>query len=331
MHTLEIQGQRLGWMAIPVESPVLKTGDDRLTQLYLYLKKRSRRFKKDLTWKGEEITLLPGDFIFGRNAVAQEIGIPATTCRDKLYKLVKLGLVSKVKDLIGASVWRFLDNPLPVDPATKEKSQSKPVCHNKPATNTPLRGLERKKNTNGKGWIHTNEEVVASSPVIRRADLSGALKRFAETANDFLRWLLEQAEKIAKLNPIGLVLHWLQTGKMNGMYADLLKSRKRQQQLKERRILKEQQQEKEREIRQKERLIELAEKRQEIESNPKELGKFAKMLEKAKRSRHAKVFLNNLTMEQVLNDPDYLELVLNLERNGLNETQVRYENQAFAV
>ena len=237
MTAIEANPTRFGWMAIPVDSPVFQTNDSKLKDLYLFLKRRSRRFIKKMIWGKDALTLEPGDFIFGRNAVAQELGVNPSTVRDKLYKLRDLGLVERLFAKGGSkgfSVWRFID-VLP--PKEASPTQDIHVMQSEGTATNPPKGLKRKRNHHGANtaWI-TPDQVVVNHPIIKKADKTGALERFKAHSEDFLQWLVNKATKIARdpANPVPLVLHWLSTGKQNAAYADVMKNHEKLKQIRKR-------------------------------------------------------------------------------------------------
>jgi hypothetical protein len=221
-------------------NPVFQSDDPALMKIWNHFCQRARIYSRAIRWNNKFIPLERGQLIFGRIKASQNLNLTEWKIRDRVKKLVDLGLISKVSEKQGKrgySVYQVVSMIEQSPSITSQPPQSlKRLTSRSPkeGSATKKERLDRKRKTyNAKRKSPsltqlTEQDVCLSHPLIVKNDRHGLLKRYGA---DFLTFILEKARQHTKdsTNPIGLLIYMLRTGAYAGQYADLKRTRQKSQ------------------------------------------------------------------------------------------------------
>jgi hypothetical protein len=142
--------------------------------------------------KGEKtITLQPGQFIFGRNSAAKELGEPATTIRNRMKKLVGLEMIAQSKDTQYSivTICNWEDYQSDKDETGQSTASLRPGLGQSTATNKKVNKDKKDKNVIGATKVPDDFQVTETMKewAEGKTSLNGSLLRETEKFIDHYR------------------------------------------------------------------------------------------------------------------------------------------------
>lgn len=139
--------------------------------------RRARRIEGDVGWRGENIHLLPREFIAGRKSVSKDLGLTEGEYRHAYQKLINASLIQTIRTTKRYTIGKYLADSifeinLPTDSPLEQPSEL-------PSSNQPTTTNNNEKNVKNdiKSRLEESPDKSQESPSYKEKPLSDAIER----------------------------------------------------------------------------------------------------------------------------------------------------------